>query len=198
MTEKEIELEIKVNRSKIYFTPIFNTCVNIQYFSLLVNTYFWYDNYGDESFCLLYKFDGRVKGNFTRRQGFTVYEKELFNHELFKGYSDYGEYVIYQFELTDEMLDFRNLLLEGKYSKMKSKYKDIIYDFNKLNYSKDDADYIRKVLNKDPELVQEICDKFEVQPQYVTEVLSEIIPERELFITSIVKTKRDEIKKIKL
>ena len=112
------KIDIKVNKSKIYFTPLFNEVVPISYFRLLKNTYFWYDDFGEEVFCLLYKFDGKVKGTHNLRSGFTVYEQTvLMRNELYEGHKDYDDFVIYKFKLTDDLLEYRDLLLEGKYSK---------------------------------------------------------------------------------
>lgn len=194
-----MQLKINVNKSKVYFTPLFNEVVPIAYFNLLQNTYFWYDDFKEETFCLLYKFDGRVKGKFQKRSGFTVYEQtELTQSKLFKGYRDFGEYVIYEFELTDELLDYRNILLEGKYSKLSEKAKQTILSFSGEVYGPNEKNHIKKVLYKDEELLQEVADKFNVNIKYVTEALSKIIPERELFANSVIETKQreDEIKRI--
>lgn len=181
------KINIKVNKSKIYFTPIFNRFVPIQHFNLLKNTYFWYDNFKEDVFCLLYKFDGRVTGSHNNRRGFTVYENDvLFAHDLLRGYRDYDEYVIYEFSLNDELIDFRNELIQGRYSKIKEKDKSTIIEFNLRMYGPNDADYISRVLNRDEELINNIAEELNVNPKYIPEASSSIDLDSEMFSNSVI------------
>ena len=175
-------IDIQVNKSKIYFTPIFNKVVPISHFNLLKNTYFWYEDFKEETFCLLYKFDGKIRGNFNNRSGFTVYENNvLFKHDLLRGYRDYDEYVIYEFGLNDELIDFRNELIEGRYSKISEVNKSLIIEFNQRMYGLNDAHYIARVLQRDQELIDNLADKFGMHPDDIPEAASSIDPEREMF-----------------
>ena len=176
---------------------MFNEVLPISYFSLLKNTYFWYEDFKEETFCLLYQFDGRIRGKFHKRTGFTVYEdRTLLQHKLFKGYRDYHNHVIYEFGLTEELLDFRNLLIEGKYSKLPKKIKKTIITFNEHVYGKTDADYVAKILSRDESLIQKIAKDFNVKPEIVPEGMSEINPQKELFFNSLIIEREDETKKI--
>lgn len=181
-------INIVTNKSKIYFTPLFNTEVEISHFNKLQNTYFWQNDFKEEVFCLLYEFSGKVTGSFTTRDGFTVYEKRvLMNNKLFKSYEDYGKYVLYKYELTDELFDYRNLLLEGKYSKLPERAKKLILDFSLKQYGSNDKDYIEKVLNADISLRKDIANKYNVDLEFVKEASGLIVPENELFINSLIK-----------
>lgn len=189
-----MKIDIRINKSKIYFTPLFNEVVPISYFKSLKNTYFWYDSYQKETFCLLYKFDGRVKGGLYNRKGFTVYENDvLFNHELFSGYRDFGPFVLYEFQLTDELLEFRNQLLEGRYSMLDDAIKAKIVEFNTRMYGVTDAEYIKRILNRDEELIEKLADDLNVRPDMIPEASSAIKPERELFANFVEESEEREI-----
>jgi hypothetical protein len=181
------KINIKINKSKIYFTPLFNKELPISYFSLLKNTYLWYNDFKEETFCLLYEFDGKVKGTLGTRDGFTIYENNiLFKHELFDGFIDYGRYVLYKFKLTEELIDFKYKLLEGRYSLFDDVIKNIIIQFNRRHRGNADADHIRKILNKDEQLMQELSDLINEPVNKLPEVISTIEPEDELFSNSII------------
>lgn len=189
-------INIKVNKSKIYFTPLFNQIVNISYFNLLRNTYFFYDDLQSDSFCLLYKFDGKLRGNVYNKVGFTVYEnKVLMNSPFFKGFRDFSDgLVLYEFELDNELFDYKQILLEGKYSHLPEKAKNIIVEFNKRMYGPNEAEYIRKVLSRDNELWQEKAKELGFpminKGQIINfpldaEVISKIKIEDELFLNCV-------------
>lgn len=197
-------INIKVNKSKIYFTPLFNQLVPIKYFRLLKNTYFWYDDFKEDCFCLLYKFDGAISGSFRTREGFTVYENTMLtNNVYFKGYRDFGEYVLFQFEIPEELIEVRNLLLEGKYSQISEYHKGVIVQFTLNNYGTNDANFIRQILYKDETLRRQkalelgypmvVNGKIKNFPDI--ELASVLDPENELFSNFVEekeKLKRDE------
>ena len=187
------KINIVTNKSKLFFTPVFNTVVPIQYFSKLKNTYIWYDTFWDECFCLLYEFDGRLRGNFKSRKGYPVYEDNiLFSHDLFDGFEDYHQYVLYKFKLTDEMLEFRDKLIEGRYSKLPEEYKETIINFNIEVYGYEASERIRKILYKDDELLEELAEKYGVRKEIIPEGMSGIDPQKELFINSLIPEREDE------
>lgn len=187
----DYKIDIKVNKSKLYFTPLFNEEVQVSYFKLLKNTYFWYDDFKKETFCLLYQFDGKVSGKFNSRKGFTIYEQTiLMRNKLFRGYRDFDEYVIYEFNLSDRLLEYRDLLLEGRYSKFSEETKEIILNFHLRLYGPNERDHIGKILYKDEKLMNDLADKYGVKVNMLPEASSKIIPERELFANCV--TKREE------
>lgn len=188
-----MRVDIQINKSKIYFTPLFNEVIPIQYPKLLKNTYFWYDDFKKDTFCLVYEFDGRVKGGFNKREGFTVYEDNiLFKHALFKAYRDYGSYVVYEFGLTDDLVDYRNDLLIGKYSKLSSHIKDTIINYNARVYGKESGNYIAGVLNKEAHVMETLADKLNVRVGMLPEAISAIDPEKELFANYLIE-KNEEV-----
>tara|TARA_R110000850_G_scaffold124497_4_gene242708 strand:- start:151 stop:744 length:594 start_codon:yes stop_codon:yes gene_type:complete len=180
-----MSIDIQVNKSKVYFVPLFNKEVPISYTKDLKNTYFWYDDQDEETFCLLYKFNGKVTGSFQSREGFTVYEKTLFAHKLFKGYRDYGEYVIYEFDLTEELIVKKNKLLMGEYSKFSDEDKKKIITYNTRVYGKESGEYISNVLHKDKNFMNELAIKLKVPVNLLPEATSIINPEKELFANYI-------------
>mgnify|MGYP003633402172 CR=1 FL=1 len=188
-----MRIDIQINKSKIYFTPLFNEIVPIQYPQLLKNTYFWYDDFKDDTFCLVYEFDGRIKGGFDKREGFTVYEDSiLFKHELFKAYRDYGSYVVYEFRLTDELIDHRNDLLIGKYSKLNKATKETIISYNSRVYGKESGEYIENVLYKEKELMEGLAKKLKVKVSILPEATSAIEPDKELFANYLIGANEEE------
>lgn len=155
-----MNIDLKTNKSKTYFLPLFAKYVNIKYFPILMNTYFWYDNdISKETFHLLYKFDGKIKGKLYNRKGFIIYEDYLTQHELFIGYMDYQEYVIYQFKLLPELIKKRDILLKGQYSKLSPKDKNDIIDFTLIFYDTTGATILRKILNKDKGLRLKLAEE---------------------------------------
>ena len=125
-------IKIERNKSITYFLPIFDKFVSIKYFNLLENTYFWYDDISTESFCLLYKFDGRIRGEYKHREGFVVYEQELRNSKYYLGECDYNEYVLYMFELPKELQHIKYTLIVKMIT---IKYSDFFYLFNSFLWS---------------------------------------------------------------
>lgn len=199
-------INISVNKSKIYFTPLFNNVVPLSYFHLLKNTYFWYDTFHDESFYLLYRFDGRVQGKPGSRRGFTMYERDiLLGSELSTGYHDYGQYVIYGFELTEELLDYRNLMIEGKYSHLPDEAKEDIIEYNLNIYGMGEAMHIKKILYRDEELLRIKAESLGY-PMIVNgrredfpgdaELISVINPHKELFANSVILQREEDEDKI--
>ena len=180
-----MSVDIQINKSKVYFIPLFNEEMPISYTKDLMNTYFWYDDQNEDTFCLLYRFNGKVTGGFHSREGFTVYEKTLMAHKLFKGYRDYGEYVIYEFDLTDDLIKKKHQLLMGNYSGFSDNDKQLIIAYNARVYGRDSGEYIRKVLEKDEEFMEDLAQKLKVNVSKLPEGTSIIDPDKELFANFI-------------
>lgn len=188
-----MRIDIQINKSKIYFTPLFHEVIPIQYPDLLKNTYFWYDDFKEETFCLVYEFDGRVKGGFQKREGFTVYEDTvLFKHKLFKAYRDYGDHVIYEFRLTEDLLKHRDDLLIGRYSELTEEVKDKIIFYNARVYGLESGEYIEGVLYKEDRVMETLAKKLKVKVELLPEATSKIEPEKELFANFILGEDKDE------
>ena len=156
----ETKLIIKRNKSLTYLLPVFARFVPVSYFRLLENTYLWYDDYTEECFCLLYRFDGKVRGRMSTREGYTVYEeRQLRRNKYYLGSDDYGRYVIFKFILPEEMINLRTLFLEGKYSKYPDQYKSIILDHILRYYGPHEKILIEKIFNRDYELRMQLLEK---------------------------------------
>jgi hypothetical protein len=153
-------LEIRRNKSITYLLPIFTRFVPVSYFRLLENTYLWFDDYTEETFCLLYKFDGKVRGTMASREGFTVYEERVLQrNKYYQGSDDYDKYVIFKFLLPEEMFQVRNLFLEGKYSKYSDEHKAAILDHILRFYGPAEKVFIERIFQRDPELRQQLLEK---------------------------------------
>ena len=185
-------IKIERNKSITYFLPIFDKFVSIKYFNLLENTYFWYDDISTESFCLLYKFDGRIRGEYKHREGFVVYEQELRNSKYYLGECDYNEYVLYMFELPKELQYIKYTLIEGKYSKLKEIYKKYILDFILQRYGSFDASVIKQILYKDAKYRNNLSEQLKIAIPENAELSSIINIENEMFSNHVINKKEIE------
>lgn len=182
------QLEIKRNKSITYLLPIFSRFVPVSYFRLLVNTYLWFDDYTEEVFCLLYKFDGKIKGKMSSREGFTVYEeKVLRRNKYYLGSDDYDKHVIFKFTLPEEMFDLRTIFLEGKYSKLPLQAQTIVLEWTMRYYGPNDRAFIEMIFNKDPELRERLLDKLgsSTKLPHDAEVSSAPYEDEEMFANSV-------------
>ena len=178
-------IKIEKNKSSTYFLPIFNKIVPIKYFHLLENSYFWYDSFNEETFCLLYRFSGKIKGEFRSREGFVVYEQELRKNENYIGEMDYGEYVIYKFNIPEELIQLKYTLLNGKYSHIPEEFKQIILSFITQHYGVHDATVLRMILYRDPEYREQLSNSLNFNIKENAELTSIIDIEKELFSNHI-------------
>ena len=189
------KVKVEKNKSITYLLPIFANYVKVSYFRLLANTYLWYDDYKEETFCLLYKFDGRVRGEGKERFGFTVYEETILKkNPLYLGSRDFGQYVLFKFELPEKMFDVRNLFIEGKYSKFPEEYKNMVMEFTFRYYGINEREYLRKVFTKDERLREQILDNlgpYTVLPAG-SELSSSPYPEKEMFANYVDIEKKEE------
>lgn len=180
-------IEIKKNKSTTYFLPLFDSYFRIKYFKLLQNTYFFYDDIGEDVFCILYKFDGKVTGSYQRREGFTIYEQFIRSNRLYMSEEDHGEYVIYIFKLPDELIEVKHLLLDGKYSKLTDSHKEKIVNFTYEKYGGEAAKKVNDILYKSKELKERLEDILHHTISEDAELSSIIESNEETFINSIKK-----------
>lgn len=178
-------IEIKKNKSNTYFLPLFDSYFRIKHFNLLQNTYLFYDDIGEDVFCLLYKFDGRVTGSYQRRSGFTIYEQTIRNSELYLSEEDHDEYVLYVFKIPDELIEAKHLLLDGKYSQLTEKQKQKIVGFIYHKYGNVPATQVNDILYKSAELKERLEEILKHKLSDNAELSSIINYEEEIFINSI-------------
>lgn len=180
-----MKINIKRNKSFTYILPLFNVYTEIKYFHLLVNTYLWLDDEDEECFCLLYKFDGSVTGQFRAREGFTLYEERLRQSKYYLDEADYGPYVLYKFKLEDELIEERNKLILGKYSKLKDENKSTIIRFCKNKYNILTANAVKDVLYKAKELREKLSEQIKHYIPEDAELSSILDKNEETFINSL-------------
>lgn len=139
---KKWKVEPELTKSFTYLLPVFDTELKLRYLGNLSGSYL-YNNAEDQVFSVLYKFSGK--------EGFTKYEDVLTSHALFAGHEDYGEYVLYKFNATEEIAKTVSLFEQGKYSEYIFEHKTAVVPFLKksgvTNY-----ETVEKVLRKDEEL----------------------------------------------
>ncbi len=139
---KKWKVDPELTKSFTYLLPVFDIELRLKYLSNLSGSYL-YNNAEDLVFSILYKFSGK--------EGFTKYEDVLTSHSLFAGHEDYGEYVLYKFNATQEIQKTVNLFEQGKYSEYIFEHKEAVVSFLKksgvTNY-----DVVEKVLRKDEDL----------------------------------------------
>lgn len=195
-----VELEIKRNKSLTYLLPVFSRFVPVSYFRLLANTYLWFDDFSEETFCLLYKFDGRVQGKMSSREGFTVYEdKTLRRNKYYLGSDDYDKFVIFKFQLPDEMYDLRTMFIEGKFSYFPRVAKEIVLEWTMRYYGPNDRSFIEMIFNRDPLLRNKLLEKLGPSTQLPDDAEVSSVPyvEDEMFANSVKFIKeKDEAKTI--
>lgn len=184
-------IEIKKNKSSTYLLPLFNQHFKVEYPKLLVNTYLFYDDIGEDVFCILYKFNGKTIGKYGNRQGFPVYEERLRNHELYLGEADYGPFVLYQFRLPDELIETKHKFIEGKYSTFEDKYKKIIIQTMLDYYGVNVASAISNILYKSKQLREHMETKLMCLLPNGAELSSVINLNEEIFINCV---KKEETK----
>lgn len=191
-------INIERNKSLTYFLPVFDKIVPIKYFHLLKNSYFWYDDVGQEVFCLLYKFNGKVTGELSGREGFTIYEQKLRENVNYLGECDYDDHVIYMFKLPEELIELKYTLLKGKYSEISEDFKKYIIQFIFQHYGAFDASVIKQVLYKDNEFRGQLAEQLGAIIPPTAELSSIIDIEKEMFSNYVVvkqyKNNEDESK----
>lgn len=135
-----------------YLTYYFSQYISIKYTKKshekrpeLINTFLLED--GDDEFCwyMLYRFCGD--------NDFCKFEDELFKNKYYvsqKNVDESGKYVIYKFNIPEELLDIMTLFLNGKYSRLPDKNKLINYVMSMfgINFEHD----LIKVIKRCPSL----------------------------------------------
>ena len=104
---KKWKVNPELTKSFTYLLPVFDIELRLKFLGNLSGSYL-YNNAEELMFSVLYKFSGK--------EGFTKYEDVLTSHPLFTGHEDYGEYVLYKFNTTDELDEAVKLFEKGKYS----------------------------------------------------------------------------------
>ena len=178
---REYKIKVRPNKSLTYALPLLEEELNLEFCQLISNSYI-INNDDEKSFSILYRFLGKPE--------FTKFEGRLMKHELFKGHEDYGNYVLYKFDLTQEMEEGLSLFKEGKYSKFSNKHKNSILQF--LEKRKWSTTKVGMILNRDDTLIQarkkkgevigdedELLEKPDMKDENFSECLTKIEYERE-------------------
>lgn len=177
-----VTVDIKRNKSFTYILPLFDVYVEVKYFDLLVNTYLWSDDLQMDTFCLLYKFDGSLKGSAHSRKGFTMYEQRLRENEYYIDDIDYGPYVLFIFNLPEDIIEEKHKFIEGKYSRLTDESKSTILKFSNYKYGSLTAKSIENVLKKSVKLRESLSERIKHYIPEDAELSSVIDPVEELFI----------------
>ena len=88
------KFDIVANKSKTYMLPLLMKHVKIEFENHIQNTYLSFEG-EDDIFCILY--------NWSSIESFLTYEGMLMDHPMYIGHVDYGDKVLYKFQLTHEI-----------------------------------------------------------------------------------------------
>lgn len=137
------KFNIVANKSKTYMLPLLMKHVNIDFENHIQNTYLSFEG-DDDIFCILY--------NWSSIESFLTYEGMLMDHPMYIGHVDYGDKVLYKFQLTHEIRKSRKLFVEGKIKEIQEDHKQLIIDYvNKRGFR--NADRIRRIVQTDGDLI---------------------------------------------
>jgi len=137
------KFNIVANKSKTYMLPLLMKHVNIDFENHIQNTYLSFEG-DDDIFCILY--------NWSSIESFLTYEGMLMDHPMYIGHVDYGDKVLYKFQLTHEIRKSRKLFVEGKLKEIQEDHKQLIIDYvNKRGFR--NADRIRRIVQTDGDLM---------------------------------------------
>lgn len=137
------KFNIVANKSKTYMLPLLMKHVNIDFENHIQNTYLSFEG-DDDIFCILY--------NWSSIESFLTYEGMLMDHPMYIGHVDYGDKVLYKFQLTHEIRKSRKLFVEGKLKEIQEDHKQLIIDYvNKRGFR--NADRIRRIVQTDGDLI---------------------------------------------
>jgi hypothetical protein len=109
--------------------------------------------------------------------GFLKYEKELTNSPLYIGHADFGEKVVYKFNLTIQMKKERELFVLGKYEEFSESHKDCILEYMRSKGFKNTS-RIARILSKDGDLYS---DPPEMDKETLSKNVKEIVINPENF-----------------
>lgn len=115
--KNEFKLNIVPNKSTTYLLPFVIEQFEFNMYPGLKNTYVSFDG-NDELFCIMYKW--------TADPEFLKFESNMMKNHLYVGHQDYGEYSVYKFRLSRNMLTGRELFLKGEYKNFSDAHKDAI------------------------------------------------------------------------
>ena len=137
------KFDIVPNKSKTYMLPLLMKHVDIDFYNHIQNTYLSFEG-DDDMFCILY--------NWSSIESFLTYEGKIMNHPMYIGHVDYGDKVLYKFQLTHEIRKSRNLFVQGNLKGIQQEHKDlIIKHVNDRGFR--NADRIRRIVQTDGNLV---------------------------------------------
>lgn len=182
------------NKSFSYFLPLFNSYFKIKYFHLLENTYLFYNDLGNEVFCLLYLFDGRLEGTYNDREGYTTYEEEIRSSEYFLHEEDYGKHVLFIFDVPKELEKSRDIIINSKYSTVSDSDKEKIIRFIHRRYGGAPAKRIQDVLYKSLELKELLEENIGTTISDDAELSSLIDLDSEIFMNNVQEEKQENTK----
>jgi len=131
------KFDIRANKSKTYMLPLLMKHVKIDFLTHLQNTYLSFQD-GDDLFCILYQWSSA--------HDFLAFEGELMEHPMYAGHADYGDKVIYKFNLTHDMKKARQLMIDGNLKGYSDEHKKVV------------ADYVTKMRFKNADRIKDILD----------------------------------------
>lgn len=136
------KFDIVQNKSKTYMLPLLMKHVDIDFYNHIQNTYLSFEG-EDDMFCILY--------NWSSIESFLRYEGKIMEHPMYVGHVDYGDKVLYKFNLTHDMKKSRQLFIEGRLKEIPDGHKDlIIKHVNDRGFR--NADRIRRIVQTDGDL----------------------------------------------
>lgn len=154
--------DIVANKSKTYMLPLLMKHVKIEFENSIVNTYLSFQE-GDSVFCILY--------NWSSAPAFLVYEGVIMEHPMYIGHVDYGDKVLYKFNLTLDMKKSRQLMVDGKLKEFPEDHKQLIRDHIKERGFKN-ANRIKEIIDSDGILVSAAPDmKSESSETQINEII---------------------------
>jgi hypothetical protein len=122
----------------------FAETLKISHFSLLKNTYLFYE--GERKICFLYRYSGKKE--------FNEYERSLELNKHYQKTIDVSkDKVLYVMNVPDGLEDVIESFLEGKYSKLPDQAG--LISFLKSEYGASENTKIVKIIRKDPGLKNE-------------------------------------------
>lgn len=155
------KINLVKNKSLTYMLPLVDTEINFELNQFLLNCYVSFDD--DETFCVMYKWSSNPE--------FLKYEGKLMKHPMYVGHADFGERVVYKFQLTHVMKRGRELFVEGRYKEFSDAHKKSILDYmKKMGYN--NVTRISKIISKTDEAKSDAPDmNLETVSKQVSKIL---------------------------
>ena len=156
------KFDIVANKSKTYMLPLLMKHVKIQFENHILNTYLSFQE-GDDVFCILYKWSSEAT--------FLTYEGEIMDHPMYVGHVDYGDKVLYKFNLTHEIKKSRQLMIEGKLKEFSDEHKQLIGSYVSDRGFKN-ANRIKEIVDSEGSLTSAAPDiKSETSETQINEII---------------------------